>query len=85
MAPQPRLLVTAHPIVECRLRPQLKPVRRGFGTIMRSKMAANSVYHSLADIMDKCEDAWKRFDTDHGLIRSLSAVARAPASPLYRW
>jgi hypothetical protein len=33
---------------------------------------------SLADIMDAREMAWNRFATDHGLIRSLCAVAWAP-------
>jgi len=28
-----------------------------------------------------CEMAWNRFATNHGLIRSLCAVAWAPASP----
>jgi len=30
---------------------------------------------------DACEIAWNRFATNHGLIRSLCAVAWAPASP----
>jgi hypothetical protein len=30
--------------------------------------------------MDACEMAWNRFATDHRLIRSLCAVAWAPAS-----
>ena len=37
--------------------------------------------YSLADVMDVCEAAWNRFATNHGLIRSLCAVAWAPASP----
>jgi hypothetical protein len=48
---------------------------------LRSHWLANSVFCSLADIMDACEMAWNRFATDHGLIRSLCAVAWAPASP----
>jgi hypothetical protein len=35
----------------------------------------------VADIMDACETAWNRFTADHALIRSLCAVAWAPASP----
>jgi hypothetical protein len=31
--------------------------------------------------MDACETAWQRFAADRGLIRSLCAVAWAPASP----
>jgi hypothetical protein len=30
--------------------------------------------------MDACEMAWNRFATNTGLVRSLCAVARAPAS-----
>jgi hypothetical protein len=39
------------------------------------------VFISLADIMDAGEMAWSRFATNQGLIRSLCAVAWAPASP----
>jgi hypothetical protein len=39
---------------------------------------ANSVFRSMADIMDACEMAWNRFAND-GLIRSLRAVALVPA------
>jgi hypothetical protein len=39
------------------------------------------VFISLADVMDACETAWNRFATNHRLIRSLYAVAWAPASP----
>ena len=46
-----------------------------------SHWLANSVFISLADIMDACEMAWNRFATNHGLVRSLCAVAWAPASP----
>ena len=42
---------------------------------------ANSVFSSLADIMDAGEMAWNRFATNHHLIRSLCAVAWAPAAP----
>ena len=39
------------------------------------------VFPSLTDIMDACETAWNRFANNHGLVRSLCAVAWAPASP----
>jgi hypothetical protein len=42
---------------------------------------ANSVFRSLADIMDACETAWNRFAADHPLIRWLCAVAWVPAAP----
>ena len=48
---------------------------------LRSHWLANSVFISLADVMDACEMAWNRFATNHSLIRSLCAVAWAPASP----
>src|ERR1700680_1832391 len=48
---------------------------------LRSHWLANSVFRSLADIMDACEMAWNRFATNTGLVRSLCAVAWAPASP----
>ena len=48
---------------------------------LRSHWLANSVFSSLADIMDACEMAWNRFATNHGLIRSLCAVPWTPASP----
>ena len=48
---------------------------------LRSHWLANSVFSSLADIMDACEIAWNRFATNHHLIRSLCAVAWAPAAP----
>jgi hypothetical protein len=48
---------------------------------LRSHWLANTVFISLADVMDACEMAWNRFATNHGLIRSLCAVAWAPASP----
>jgi hypothetical protein len=44
-------------------------------------LVANSVFSTLADIVDACEIAWNRFATSHPLIRSLCAVAWAPASP----
>ena len=50
-------------------------------TFSRRTITANSVFASLADIMDACETAWNRFATNHRLIRSLCAVAWAPASP----
>ena len=61
-------------------RPELNPVER-IWHYLRSHWLANSVFPSLADIMDACETAWNRFAADHALIRSLCAVAWAPASP----
>ena len=60
--------------------PELNPVER-IWHYLRSHWLANSVFPSLADIMDACEMAWNRFATNHGLVRSLCAVAWAPASP----
>jgi putative transposase len=60
--------------------PELNPVERVWH-YLRSHWLANSVFRSLADIMDACEMAWNRFATDHRLVRSLCAVAWAPASP----
>ena len=65
--------------------PELNPVERMWH-YRRSHWLANSVFRSLADIMDACETAWNRFAADHALIRSLCAVAwlqlRLPASQL---
>jgi DDE superfamily endonuclease len=61
-------------------RPELNPVERVWH-YLRSPWLANSVFRSLADIMDACETAWNRFAADHALIRSLCAVGWAPASP----
>jgi DDE superfamily endonuclease len=60
--------------------PELNPVERVWH-YLRSHWLANSVFISLADIMDACERAWNRFATNPALIRSLCAVAWAPASP----
>ena len=60
--------------------PELNPVERIWHHL-RSHWLANSLFLSLADIMDACEMAWNRFATNPGLIRSLCAVAWAPASP----
>ena len=60
--------------------PELNPVERVWH-YLRSHWLANSVFISLANIMDACETAWNRFATNHDLIRSLCAVAWAPASP----
>ena len=60
--------------------PELNPVDR-IWHYLRRHWLANSVFQSLADIMDACEMAWNRFAADHALIRSLCAVAWAPASP----
>jgi transposase len=61
-------------------RPELNPVER-IWHYLRSHWLANPVFPSLADIMDACEMAWNRFAADHALIRSLCAVACAPAAP----
>ena len=53
---------------------RVNPVER-IWHYLRSHWLANSVFPSLADIMDACEMAWNRFATNHGLIRSLCAVA----------
>src|SRR3984893_16573827 len=59
--------------------PELNPVERIWHDL-RSHWLANSVFISLADIMDACEMAWNRFAPNHGLIRSLCAVPWGPAS-----
>ena len=59
---------------------ELNPVQR-IWHYLRSHWLANSVFIGLADIMDACEVAWNWFAANHGLIRSLCAVAWAPASP----
>jgi hypothetical protein len=59
--------------------PELNPVER-IWRYLRSHWLANSVFRSLAEIMDACEAAWNRFAVDPGLIRSLCAVASAPAA-----
>jgi len=59
--------------------PELNPVER-IWHYLRSHWLANSIFPSLADIMDACETAWNRFAADHALIRSLCAVGWAPAS-----
>ena len=60
--------------------PELNPVERVWH-YLRSHWLANSIFSDLEHIMDACEIAWQRFAADHGLIRSLCAVAWAPASP----
>ena len=60
--------------------PELNPVER-IWHYLRSHWLANSVFASLADIIDACEMAWNRFANNPGLVRSLCAVAWAPASP----
>jgi transposase len=62
---------------------ELNPVERVWH-YLRSHWLANSVFSDLEHIMDACETAWQRFAADHSLIRSLCAVARAPASPALR-
>jgi hypothetical protein len=53
--------------------PELNPVER-IWHYLRSHWLANSVFPSLADIMDASEMAWNRFANNHGLVRS----ARSP-------
>jgi len=60
--------------------PELHPVER-IWHYLRSHWLANTVFISLADVMDACETAWNRFATNHRLIRSLCAVDWAPTSP----
>jgi hypothetical protein len=60
--------------------PELNPVER-IWHYLRSHWLANSIFSDLKHIMDACEIAWQRFAADHGLIRSLCAVAWAPVSP----
>ncbi len=60
--------------------PELNPVER-IWHYLRSHWLANSVFSSLAAIMDACEAAWQRFAADHSLIRSLCAIVEAPVSP----
>jgi len=59
--------------------PELNPVEH-IWHYLRSHWLANSVFRSLADIMDACETAWRRFAADPGLIVSLCAVAWLPAA-----
>jgi transposase len=59
--------------------PELNPVERVWHYLC-SHWLANSIFRSLADIMDACETAWNRFAGDHDLIRSLCAVGWASAS-----
>jgi DDE superfamily endonuclease len=60
--------------------PELNPVER-IWHYLRSHWLANSVFPSLAHIIDACEIAWNRFANNHALVRSLCAVAWAPALP----
>ena|SRR5947209_20217822 len=60
--------------------PELNPVER-IWHYLRSHWLANSVFPSLADIMDASERAWNRFANNPTLVRSLCAVAWAPATP----
>src|SRR5437016_1810290 len=53
--------------------PELNPVER-IWHYLRSHWLANSVFPSLADIMDACETAWNRFAADHALIRPTEFV-----------
>ena len=58
--------------------PELNQVER-IWHYLRSHWLANSVFRSLADIMDACKAVWNRFAADSGLIRSLCAVTPTPA------
>jgi len=58
--------------------PELNPGER-IWHYLRSLWLANTVFISLADVMDACEMAWNRFATNHRLIRSL---ARSPGLQL---
>ena len=60
--------------------PELNPVER-IWHYLRSHWLANSVFPSLADIMDACETAWNRFAADHGLICSLCRSPRLRLRP----
>ena len=60
--------------------PELNPVER-IWHYLRSHWLANSVFPSLADIMDASEMAWNRFANNPTLVRSLCAVAWVPAPP----
>jgi transposase len=63
--------------------PELNPVER-IWHYLRSHWLANSVFPSLAAIMDACEMAWNRFATDHQLIRS-RCRHRGTAASDRRW
>jgi hypothetical protein len=82
LAPQPRTRVPSN-ITLLELppySPELNPVER-IWRYLRNHWLANSIFRDLEHIMDACETAWQRFVADHGLIRSLCAVAWVPASP----
>jgi hypothetical protein len=61
--------------------PVLNPVER-ISHYLRSHWLANSVFPSLADIMDASEVVWNRFANNHSLVRSLCAVAWLRLRPL---
>lgn len=62
LAPQPRALapgnITLLPLPP--YSPELNPVER-IWHYLAQPLAGNSVFRSLADIMDACEAAWNRF------------------------
>ena len=61
--------------------PELNPVER-IWHYLRSHWLANSVFRSLAYIMDACETAWNRFAGDPGLNHSLQAsLPGRPVNP----
>ena len=60
--------------------PELNPVER-IWHYLPSHWLANSVFASLANIMDACGMALNRFTNTHGLVRLFCAVAWASAPP----
>src|SRR5437764_835463 len=60
--------------------PELNPVER-IWHYLRSHWLANSVFPSLADIIDASAMAWHRLANNHALVRALCAVASPPAPP----
>ena len=61
--------------------PELNPGER-IWHYLRSHWLANSVFRSLADIMDACDMAWNRFATNTGLVRSLCSRCVRPLHSL---
>jgi hypothetical protein len=60
--------------------PELNPAER-IWRYFRKTWLANSVFHTLADIFDACEQAWKRFAAMPDLIASLCHVEWAVSPP----
>jgi hypothetical protein len=59
--------------------PELNPVDR-IWHYLRSHWLANSVFISLADIINACETAWNRFAVDHRLDSLALRGRQVPAS-----